>query len=112
MVYLWGYRAGFSAVCARYCLGTAGAAAVPLIPIAVTAGALYGGTMLAKGAYKKGKKGRKFRQDQASVVIDNDEAVPFGYDTPSVGEAPINMTYANRVRVKSGLPPLKKFDGT
>ena len=39
--------------------GTAGAAAIPLIPIAVTAGALYGGAVLSKRAYDKAKASKK-----------------------------------------------------
>jgi hypothetical protein len=44
-------------------IGTAGAAVVPLIPLGVTAGALYVGAKGAKKAFKKGKK-RKYKADK------------------------------------------------
>ena len=40
-------------------LGTAGAATVSLIPLAVTAGAIYGGVVLTKKAFKAGQKVKK-----------------------------------------------------
>lgn len=56
MAYAPAYVAGDLPLIAADAVGTAGAAAIPLIPVAVAAGALYGGAKLAKSAYKKSKK--------------------------------------------------------
>jgi hypothetical protein len=55
MVYTPTYMVGDLPAIGADAIGTAGAAAVPLIPLAVTAGALYGGAVLTKKAFQKGK---------------------------------------------------------
>lgn len=68
MAYIPTYVAGDLPLIGADAIGTAGAAVVPLIPVAVTAGALYGGVKLAKASYKKAKgkkrKKKKYRAEK------------------------------------------------
>ena len=66
MAYVPTYVTGDLAPIAANGIGTAGAAVVPLLPLVVTAGVMYGGAKYAKGQYdkygkKKAKKKKKHR---------------------------------------------------
>lgn len=64
MAYVPTYGAGDLAPIAGDAVGTAGAAAVPLIPLAVTAGIVYGGVKYAKYESDKYKKKKKKKSNK------------------------------------------------
>lgn len=96
MAYNPAYVSGDLPLIAGDAIGTAGAAVVPLIPVAVAAGAIYGGAVLSKKAYDKAKgkkskpkkkksKSKKYRAPKPTINTVAGEAKFLKTETESPG---------------------------